>query len=270
MNFPSFLFALILIPAIIFSQPPIKKERDGSKENDRETINYYRKNTDLSRGFINSYVRLISGDRGYEKKDTLRADRLIKRLPLFIETVFYRLMRVRLEWEFKQHLLLSPLESVKPLLKTNIDSAQYYYMLAIYFKDSMYERWARHFGYSRINYQDHEIVDWAKIKKIKWADPKLIEQVTINSLIPSSFRKDRMMDSSVFYYKKAMEYDPGEFFYLADLLFYLSNFGEEKAIQQIITSKLNNYTGKEKAWLKEYLARSYIKQKKIKDGQYYD
>ena len=79
-----------------------------------------------------------------------------------------------------------------------------------------------------------------------------------------------MLDSSVFYYKKAMEYDPGEFFYLADLLFCLSNFGEEKAIQQIITSKLNIYTGKEKAWLETCLARSYTRQKKIKDGQYYD
>lgn len=265
MNFTFSLFAIILIPATIFSQPPIKKEIYGSKENNREAINYYLKNTDLSRSFIKSYIKLISGHR-----DHIKANKLIKQLYNFNETVFYRFIRVRLEWEFKEHLMLAPLDSVKPLLKNKIDSAGYYYMLAIYFKDSMYERIARRFGYVKAINPVEEIVDWAKMKTIKWTATKIIEQSHPGLLLSSSFRNDRMLDSSVFYYKKAMGYDPGEFFYLADLLFYLSNFGEESALQQIITSKLNNYTGKKKAWLEAYLAGSYTRQKKIKDSQYHD
>ena len=134
MNFPCSLFTVIVFPVTIFSQPSLKKELYGSKENNRETINYYREKTDLSRGFINSSVKLISGHR-----DFIKVNKLIKQLYKFNETVFYRFIRIRLEWEFKEHLMLPPLDSVKSLLKNKIDSAGYYYMLAIYFKDSMYE-----------------------------------------------------------------------------------------------------------------------------------
>jgi hypothetical protein len=100
------------------------------------------------------------------------------------------------------------------------------------------------------------------MKKIKWRDPKLMAWFNHDDLILTfgkdihrDFKFDHLRDSLIFYYKMAIDNDPTEFHYLKELILFLSNMPENKdsEIQQIITLKLENYTDKEKKWLKKYL-----------------
>ena len=264
MNFLRLLFAFIAIPGVIFSQSALKERSlAGRSMSVRKAANYYlRKKINLSPEFSIQYSSLFSGLQRYTMRDTIMATKIIKRLYQFNDILFYRLMRIRLEWEFKQHLVKSPLDSVCLLLKNNIDSAKYYYMLGLYFKDSMNEKLARHFGYVRATDGGNEITDWRKMKTLIWRDPKIIESITVDDLILNDsdstqryFKVDRPRDSSIFYFRTAIDTDPTEFHYLKEFLLFMSNLPGKKdaEIQQVIISKLENYTDKEKKRLKKYL-----------------
>lgn len=254
-----FLIVVILIPITIFSQRYIKDDLYGNKEDRRGTIKYYKKNTDFSRGFINSYVRLLSG-----RRDIAKAIKQINQLYKLNETVFYRFMRIRLEWEFKEHLMLAPLDSVKSLLKNKSDSAGYYYMQGNYFQDSMLEKLARKFGFVKAVSHDNEVPDWSKIKSFRWNSPIIIESMHgDNTLLDDPIVNNPMMDSSISYYKKAIEKDPAEFFYMKELVFFLNKHYQESALQQAIKQYQNNYPRREKKWLNALLTESLIRQKKV-------
>lgn len=249
------LIALATIPIAIYSQ--IASE---NKMKVRNAANYYlKKKIDPSPEFSTQYNSLFWGFQGYTKKDTLIAAKLIKRLYQVNDILFYRLMRIRLEWEFKQHLVKYPLDSIRHLLKKNIDSSQYYYMLGLYFRDSMTENLARRLGFVKVNSSGNEIVDWRIMKIKKWRNPKAIESP--HGYILNDFKVDRHRDSAIFYYKIAIKNNPTEFHYLKELLLFMSNLPENKdeEVQQIITSKLENYTQEEKKWVKEYLDSLYKK-----------
>jgi tetratricopeptide (TPR) repeat protein len=67
-----------------------------------------------------------------EKKDTIAANELVGRLKRFDDTVFLRLTRIKFQKEFFGYpITLSELDSVKSLLKTNIDSADYYSVMSL-------------------------------------------------------------------------------------------------------------------------------------------
>lgn len=185
MNFLSLLFAFIAIPCTIFSQTAFKKEAlSEHRMNVRKAANYYlKKKINQSPEFSIQYSSLFSGIQGYTKRDTIIATKLINRLYQFNDILFYRLMRIRLEWEFTQHLVISPLDSVRPILKNNIDSSKYYYMPGLYFQDSMTENLARSFGFVRSTCEGNEVVDWAHMKVLKWRDPKTIESITVDDII---------------------------------------------------------------------------------------
>jgi hypothetical protein len=261
MKFLTLLFAFIGISLAIFSQTTHKKKDiHEHRMNVRRAANYYlRKKLNPSPEFSVQYNSLFLGLQGYRKKDTLLAVEVINRLYQSNDILFYRLMRIRLEWEFKQRFAKSPLDSVQPLLKNNIDSAKYHYMLALYFQDSMTWKLARQTGYVRATREGNEVVDWGKVKRLKW--PEAAEYISIDPLFLrpddktfSYFKVGRSGDSAIFYYKKAVDNDPTEFHYLKEFLVFMSNLPENKdaEMQQVINSKLNNYTGKEKKWVKKY------------------
>ncbi|MFI5129283.1 MAG: hypothetical protein ACHQFX_04800 [Chitinophagales bacterium] len=243
----------------IFSQTTSKKKAFSEHGmNVRKAANYYlKKKINPSPQFSVQYASLFSGLQGYRKKDTLLAAKLIKRLYKVNDILFYRLMRIRLEWEFRQHVQLSPLDSILPRLKNNIDSSKYYYMMGLYFEDSMYVRTARRFGYVRVNSDGNEIVDWRKMRSFKFDDPRLFElhndiDIDISSNHNYS-KRDPIADTAILYYKKAINLDTSEFYYLKNLLILLSFVGDDAETQQVISSNLGNYTDKEKKWLKKYL-----------------
>jgi hypothetical protein len=256
MKFLTLLFAFIGISIAIFSQTKNKKKDiHEHRMSVQRAANYYlRKKLNSSPEFAVQYTSLFSGLQGYKKKDTLLATRVINRLYLLNDILFYRLMRIRLEWEFKQHLVRSSLDSVGFLLKNNIDSAKYFYMLALYFRDSMMENLARRLGYVKATYDGSEIVDWRKLTSLKWGDRRVIEGPhEFLGPVEPNFKVGRFRDSSIFYYKKAIDNDPTEFHYLKEFLLFMSNLPENKdaEIQQVINSKLNNYTRKEKKWIRK-------------------
>lgn len=239
-------------------------EIDGRKGNKREAIKYYKKNTDLPRNLIHSYVGLISDPQRYERKDTLKANKIINQLFQYNDNTFYRLMRVRLEWEFKQRLKPSLLDSARLLLKNNIDLAYYYYMLGNYFKDSMSERMARKFGFVRVTLDGNEIPDWRKIESFRLNFPGILISLHEYHMPSDDNRAEKnMMDSSIYYYKKAIDFAKTEFYYIKELLFLLNKHYQEATLQQIIKQYQNNYTSKEKKWLTALFAESITRQKKI-------
>ncbi len=246
----NFLFVLMSIPAAVFSQTS-KDVDPGSKATKREAVKFYLKKTDLSRSFIKSYISLIPG-----RKDSIKANETIKQLIQSDQTVFSRLMRINLEWKLKIYLL-SSLDFVSPVLNKSIDSAYYYYVRANYYGDSMMAKTARKLGFVWANAEGSEIVDWGKMNTFKWYSPKKIEQM---HFMPDTLpiMDYSMKDSTVYYYKKAIEIDPGSFYYLADLLSFLFKLGEGRTIQEIVNSKLNKYTAKQKKLLEDYFAASYL------------
>src|SRR5436190_16429041 len=129
MKFLTLLFAFTGISLAIFSQTTHKKKDiHEHRMHVRRAANYYlRKKLSPSPEFSVQYNSLFYGLQGYRKKDTLLANRVINRLYKVNDILFYRLMRIRLEWELKQRFAKSPLDSVCLLLKNNIDSAKYFY-----------------------------------------------------------------------------------------------------------------------------------------------
>ncbi|HET6995021.1 MAG TPA: hypothetical protein VFI06_08560 [Chitinophagaceae bacterium] len=250
MKFLSLLFALIAISPAIFSQTTIKIPEH--RMNVRKAANYYlRKKMNPSPRFSIQYTSLFAGLQGYTKRDSLLANKIINQLYQFNDILFYRLMRIRLEWEFKRHIVKSPLDSASLLLKNNIDSAKYYYMLGLFFQDSLAERLARRFGYVRATAGDIEVVDWRKMKTVKWRNRKVIGSTDLGH---HDNRIDPMGDSVIVYYKRAIDNDPTEFHYLKEFILFMSNLPEDRdaEMKQVIASKLENYSDKEKNWVKKY------------------
>ena len=227
---------------------------------DQKAINYYLKTIDLFPDFYTPYIELDSYLEDNDKADTSIANEFINRLYRVNDTVFYRLMRIRLEWEFKERLVLAPLDSVRVLLKDNIDSADYYSTLAIYFKDEMYSSAANTLGYLKSGSDGTEHIDWKKTETIRWDDPRTMNKLTDDEKL---FVKK---DSALFYYKKAVELDTTDAYYMQNLIFFLSGFGEDEDIQQILPAKLKYYPDEEKASLKVLLADSYLRNKKMKEA----
>ena len=229
---------------------------------DKKAINYYLKTIDLFPDFYTPYIELNSYLEDNEKADTSIANELINRLYRVNDTVFYRLLRIRLEWEFKEKLVIAPLDSVKALLKDNIDSADYYSTLATYFNDEMYSSAANTMGYLKSGDNGTELIDWKKIKTIRWDDPRTMNKLSDDEKLFA------WKDSALFYYKKAVGLDTTEAYYMQNLIFFLSEFEQEEDIQQILPAKLKNYSDEDKASLKVYLADSYVRTKKIKEAFY--
>jgi hypothetical protein len=273
MKFLILLFAFIAITCTIFPQTTFnKKAFSEHRMNVRKAANYYlRKKINPSPEFSVQYTSLFSGLQGYTRRDTLLATKLINKLHRVDGILFYRLMRIRLEWEFKQHFARSPLDAVRSLLKNNIDSAKYHYMLSLYFQDSITEHLSRKYGFVRATYDGNEVVDRRKMKDLNWRDPKTVESIPFDDFILNvskdiqrNFKFDHLRDSSILYYKMALDNDPTEFHYLKELILFLSNLSgiKDEEIQQVITSKMENYTDKEKKWLKKYLHSFYERPKK--------
>lgn len=265
-------FLCVLIPVIagpctVFSQTiPVNKLLYGRRVNERHAANYYLHKKNPYPRFSIQYNSLFSGLQNYAKRDTATATKLIRRLYKLNDILFFRLMRIRLQWEFKQRHVRSSLDSIRPLIRNNIDSAKYHYMLALYFRDSLNERIARGLGYVRATYNGDEVVDWRKLKYLKWRNPRVIETIGSDPLIIPPQEHGRIKsfgtrDSLIFLYKMAIEdyyylavdEDPKEFHYLRELIAFLYNQPEnrDQEIREIINSKHSNYTDKEQEALKE-------------------
>jgi len=274
MTIPTILIAALASPCNIFSQTTLKtKALTGHTMNVRHAANYYLHKKNPSAEFSVQYTSMFLGLRNYTERDTIIANNLIKRLYELNDFLFFRLMRIRLQWEFKQRHVRSSLDSVRSLLRNNMDSAKYHYMLGLYFQDSLNERIARAFGYVRATNNGDEVVDWRKLKDLKWRDPRLIEMFPSEYhglLIPPDdyYRRPtafRSRDSLTFsykaaienYYKMAVQEDPAEFHYLRELIIFMYNQPEnrDEEIRQLINSKLENYTRKQQRRLKKFLAK---------------
>ena len=106
------------------------------------------------------------------------------------------------------------------------------------------------------------------MKSLKWRDPTIVESSHTDYLksnhddylinIPGrprrrNLRFEPLRDSSILYYKMAIDHDPKEFHFLKDLILFMYNLPENKdeELQQLIISKLQNYSTKEKKRLKK-------------------
>jgi len=271
MNYPNMLIIAIAIPCTIFSQTISKtKALTGHTMNVRHAANYYLHNKNPSLEFSPQYTSVFSGLRHYTKRDTVIATKLIKRLYKLNDILFFRLMRIRLQWEFKERYVRSSLDSTLPRLENNTDSAKYHYMLSLYFLNSLYERIARGLGYVKVTYDGSEVVDWRKMKVMKWRDPTVIEAISDGDglTLPQQYYKPPkafgLRDALLFNYKLAIEKyfemavqeDPAEFHYLRELIVFMYNQPEnrDEEIRQLINSKLENYTDKQQRQLKTFLA----------------
>jgi hypothetical protein len=244
MYFRNYLFAFLL-PFNLFSQSAKEKDLFGEKMSYRDVKRYYKAKTNLPQNWIGLYTKLLTGRKGRGSKNRLLAYKLIERLSRSDRNAFSRLMQMRLAWEFKEHLTST--EPVKPFLKNTIDSAGYYYMMTVYFKDSIMEKIARRMGYMKGGYE-REIVDWAKMKWMKW-NSEPIERSSHGYYIDTTpLISQRMKDSCIQYYKAAIDHDPAEFFYAKEFFFFLSQHNKEK-LQEIIKPYLNNYSPKQQQWL---------------------
>ncbi len=234
----------IMIHGSMFAQSSVTDV--NNKINIRNTVDHYLENTSLSRHFVKTYVKLMTGPKRYATKARI----LIQKLYSKNDLAFYRLMRIKLEWEYIQHLKYTPLDSVRSILQTNKDSAHYYYTLALYFTDSMNATAARKFGYVKAINPSVEEVDWIKMKSIKWADPKIIQNITGHERFSWD---EKMRDTAFAYYKRAIEQYPAAFFYLKETIFFLHKIGERKLITELISQQQHHYTKKEKEWLNDFI-----------------
>ena len=264
MNYRCIFLVLIAIPVTIFSQKKMEENYfPESKGNFKKAAKYYlKKRIDTTSGFTKYYASLFSEIPNYTTKDRLLALKLINRLYQFDDILFFKLMQIRLEWNFRERISYSPLYSVRGPLKNNIDSANYSLLLGIYFKDTLIERVARHMGYVRGVNPSVEIVDWQKMKTMKWVELKKMEQLpNYDTIIP--FVGKGLKDSSFKYYKRAIELDSTQFYHIKEFLIYLYKFGEDMEIQQLIISKIKNYNKKEKIWLEKLLTISTERKKQM-------
>ncbi len=264
MSFRCIFFALVFIPYAVFSQPILKsKKSPDAKVSVKKAANYYlKKRHNPSPGYSIYYSSLFSGLQKYTKKDSLLANKVISRLYQFNDILFFRLMRIRLEWEFKQHLNKSPLDSLLSLCKNNIDSANYSFILGIYFEDCLYERIACKYGYVRALYDESEVVDWRKVRTFRFYDSKIWEQICIDKLIlpiidTVNSSRPFLANTAIKYYAKSYELNNSAFYYIKELLIFLAKLGEEDEIQKIILSNMKNSTSKQKRWFKKCLKTSY-------------
>jgi tetratricopeptide (TPR) repeat protein len=100
----------------------------------RRALNYLFKSIDLFPDYSSPYD--IVYDYAIEKKDTATATAFIHRLKKYGDTASMRLMRIRFEKEFyRTALSVKSLDSVILLLKDDIDSADYFYTLGMYYKE---------------------------------------------------------------------------------------------------------------------------------------
>ena len=106
------------------------------------------------------------------------------------------------------------------------------------------------------------------MKEVNWSDPKIIEMIAGGNdlILPPDdydegrglkyFKNQRTRDSAIFYHKLAIDKDPTQFYYLKELVHFLSRYPvKDEEITQVINSNLLNYTGKQQERLKKYLAR---------------
>lgn len=260
MNFRCFLLIFILaFPYTGLTQISAKgKYFSERKGNVRKAVRYYlRKGLTESQGFSCQYESLFSGLKSYTQKDKLWANQLLSKLYEVDSILFFKLMRIRLEWYLKERLVLTGLDSVQNLIKTTTDQAHYNYMKGLYYSDSYYEKLARHMGYVKAINANTEIVDWKKMNTMRWGSIKILEQIP-NSIVPERpFKYENLKDSAIAYYKKAIENSRSEFFYFKEILFYLSKHNEKLLIQQLLNSNLNTYSLKERRWLRK-VVRKYF------------
>ncbi len=262
MKFWYTIFTMLIIQCTVFSQKEsAEKYFPEAKYNFRKAAKYYLKKRTVPTPVITKeYASLFSDINNYTDKDRLLCLKLINRIYQFDDILFFKLMRIRLEWNFGERISYSPLYSVPEPFKKSTDSANYSLLLGIYFKDTLIERVARHMGYVKGVNPSVEIVDWKKMNTMKWAYPRGVMEQTDKYYNPPFIGKE-LRDSSFKYYKKAIELDSTQFYYIKEFLIYLYKFGEDIEIQQLIISKINNYTKKEKRWLEKLLAISAERKK---------
>jgi len=103
-----------------------------SKQNTKG-INYLFLNIDQFPDHWEPYELLY--DYAIEKKDSSVASDFIQRLNIYKDTISMRLLRIRFENEFyKRDISMQTLKECLPLLKNNIDSADYFYTLGLYYR----------------------------------------------------------------------------------------------------------------------------------------
>ncbi len=73
-------------------------------------------------------------------------------------------------------------------------------------------------------------------------------------------------DSSTYFYKKAIELDPDEIFFMETLIDHLQEAGKEDLVQSFLPSRINNYHEEERMDLRIMLAASYLKSRKLRQA----
>lgn len=101
----------------------------------KQGVDYYLFSIDHFPDYWPPYEALY--DYSIEKKDTIIANELIARFRKYDDTVSMRLNRIRFEYDFWGIPLSQSLPETIPLLKDNIDSADYYYTMAVMYKDEI-------------------------------------------------------------------------------------------------------------------------------------
>lgn len=247
-----------------------------SKMTTQTSIAYYLKNTNLSRHFINRYIDLTKSFKkhdffkakkykGYRSEDTLMAYKQIKRLNEAGQNAKHQLMRTRLEWDYKEHLQKTLLDSAMLKLRNYSDSASYFFTLGIYCKDSINEVIARRFGYVKSDNKGNELVDWEKMNNFKFDGWVISDLSALPPTIDISIGDIR--NSFILYFEKAIELDKKEFYYMIEMLVALIRLGDEETVQKKITEYKNGYSINEQKWLTERMNESIARQQKQKTGK---
>lgn len=197
MNFRFIAFIIILFfsPAVFAQQSVKGKYFTEIKGNVPKAVKFYlRKGIPHSPVFSRQYESLFSGLKSYNEKDKLLVSQLISKLYNVDTILFFRLMRIRLEWELKERLFLPALDSVQNFIKTKTEQAHYNYMKGLYYWDNYYEKLARHMGYVKPINANTEIVDWKKMNTMQWRGSKVFEQISHGLELP--FKNENLKDSA--------------------------------------------------------------------------
>ncbi len=267
MKFLALLSAQILFPLILLSQQGnnIQALQKG-KMMTRTSKDYYRNNTNLPGSFISHYVELVRSFRkdkwsapGYRTGDTLMAYKQIKTLEKE-QNILCQLMRARLKWEYEERLQKGILDSSRSLLSDNKDSAFYFFTMAMFYKDSMYENIARRLGYVKVSNKGIEEVDWKRMNSFVFKGDILFMLTGYPGGV-SNYRKE-IEDSFIPYFEKAIGLDKKEFYYMAEMVLFLIKLNDESFLQQKILHYKTNYSPKEQKWLDARLTESYYREKR--------
>jgi len=255
MRFITILFCIAgiyILPNTSFSQESGKyNPYDETHRMERKSVGYYIRKSRGESSFSISMEKFFTGLRRYQKKDTLLAYKLIKKLEVSDKYVLSRLAIIRLKWEVESRLEKSSLDSVRLLLRNKSDSAAYYYTLGLFFQDSVYERIARKFGFVRAAKDGNEITDWRKMTTFRWESSNW--RSYFFHAEPEDVKKIKIAADVIIQYKNAIELDPQQFNYTKQLILFTYCFSDDKIIPALISSAKGKYNDTAEKWLSNFL-----------------